>query len=59
MLEMKSLANMTGGYLILSDAFTTSIFKQSFQRVFNKDAEGYLQMGFNSTFEILVIGFVN
>ena len=53
MLEMKSLANCTGGYLILSDAFTTSIFKQSFQRVFNKDADGCLQMSFNGNLEVL------
>ncbi|KAK9467407.1 hypothetical protein V1512DRAFT_134871 [Lipomyces arxii] len=53
MQEMKSLSNMTGGNMILTDAFTTSIFKQSFQRVFNKDAVGYLQMGFNATLEVL------
>ena len=53
MLEMKSLANMTGGYLVLSDAFTTSIFKQSFQRIFNKDDYGFLQMAFNASLEVL------
>ncbi|KAK9314118.1 hypothetical protein V1522DRAFT_104949 [Lipomyces starkeyi] len=53
MLEMKALPNMTGGTMILTDAFTTSIFKQSFQRVFNKDSLGYLQMGFNATLEVL------
>ncbi|KAK6200989.1 component of COPII coat of ER Golgi vesicles [Scheffersomyces amazonensis] len=52
MLEMKSLCNKTGGTLLLSDAFTTSIFKQSFLRLFNKDSEGYLLMGFNGTFDI-------
>ncbi|OLL24880.1 Protein transport protein SEC23 [Neolecta irregularis DAH-3] len=53
MLEMKSLSNMTGGALILSDAFTTSIYKQSFQRMFNKDAQGHLQMGFNASMDVL------
>ncbi|BFZ60723.1 GTPase-activating protein S23 [Saitoella coloradoensis] len=53
MQEMKSLANTTGGHLILTDAFTTSIFKQSFQRVFNTDQQGYLQMGFNATLRVL------
>ncbi|ODV69300.1 hypothetical protein HYPBUDRAFT_100895 [Hyphopichia burtonii NRRL Y-1933] len=52
MLEMKNLTNLTGGTLLLSDAFTTSIFKQSFLRLFNKDSEGYLLMGFNGTFDI-------
>ncbi|CAH6720466.1 protein transport protein Sec23p [[Candida] jaroonii] len=51
-LEMKELSNLTGGTLLLSDAFTTSIFKQSLLRLFNKDDEGYLAMGFNGTFDI-------
>ncbi|RIA99066.1 protein transporter SEC23 [Glomus cerebriforme] len=52
MLEMKSLVNSTGGFMILSDSFTTAIFKQSFQRVFNKDSQGNLQMGFNATLDV-------
>lgn len=52
MLEMKNLTHLTGGTLLLSDAFTTAIFKQSFLRLFNKDSEGYLLMGFNGTFDI-------
>ncbi|KAG7661938.1 SEC23 [[Candida] subhashii] len=52
MLEMKNLCSSTGGTLLLSDAFTTSIFKQSFLRLFNKDSDGYLLMGFNATFDI-------
>ena len=50
--EMKSLPNSTGGVMVLSDAFTTSIFKQSIQRVFNKDENGFLQMGFNATMDV-------
>lgn len=52
MLEMKTLCNLTGGTLLLTDAFTTSIFKRSFLRLFNKDEEGYLLMGFNGNLEI-------
>lgn len=51
-LEMKSLCSKTGGVLLLSDAFTTAIFKQSFLKLFNKDAEDYLLMGFNATLDI-------
>lgn len=53
MQEMNSLSNFTGGVMILSDAFTTSIFKQSIQRIFNKDANGFLQMGFNAAMDVL------
>src|SRR6185312_15714789 len=54
LLEMKSLVNSTGGFMILSDSFTTAIFKQSFQRVFNKDAQGNLQMAYNATLDVQV-----
>lgn len=51
-LEMKQLCSKTGGVLLLTDAFTTSIFKQSFLKLFSKDAENYLLMGFNATLDI-------
>lgn len=51
---MKALPNSTNGALVLSDSFTTSIFKQSFLRVFNKDDQGHLSMGFNATFDVQV-----
>ncbi|KAI7883721.1 protein transporter SEC23 [Lichtheimia hyalospora FSU 10163] len=52
LLEMKSMVNSTGGVMILADSFNTAIFKQSFQRVFQKDAQGHLQMGFNATLDV-------
>ncbi len=52
--EMKSLTNSTNGVIVLSDSFATSIFKQSFLRMFNKDELGHLQMGFNATFDVQV-----
>ena len=51
---MKSLPNSTNGVMVLSDAFTTSIFKQSFLRLFNRDEQGHLQVGFNATFDVQV-----
>ncbi|GJF00040.1 copii coat protein [Phanerochaete sordida] len=52
LLEMKALPNSTNGVIVLSDSFATSIFKQSYLRVFNKDADGHLEMGFNATFDV-------
>ncbi|KAG8811505.1 GTPase-activating protein S23 [Serendipita sp. 399] len=52
LLEMKSLSNYTNGAMVISDSFATSIFKQSFLRLFNKDAQGNLEMGFNATFDV-------
>ncbi|KZT60862.1 hypothetical protein CALCODRAFT_480265 [Calocera cornea HHB12733] len=50
--EMKPLTNSTNGVIVLADSFTTEIFKQSFLRLFDKDAQGHLTMGFNATFDV-------
>jgi len=52
--EMRSLPpNSTNGVVVLSDSFTTAIFKQSFLCIFNKDDQGRLSLamarGFNTT----------
>ncbi|CAO0793372.1 unnamed protein product [Mucor circinelloides] len=52
LLEMRSMVNSTGGFMILADSFNTAIFKQSFQRIFQKDSQGHLQMGFNATMDV-------
>ncbi|AMD20396.1 HDL348Cp [Eremothecium sinecaudum] len=49
MSEMKKLTDSTGGVLLLTDAFSTAIFKQSFVRLFSKDEEEYLTMAFNGS----------
>ncbi|KAJ1924063.1 GTPase-activating protein S23 [Tieghemiomyces parasiticus] len=51
--EMKSLANYTGGHMVLSDSFNTAIFKQSFHLTFAKDGQGRLAAGFNGTMDVL------
>ncbi len=53
LLEMKGLCNSTGGHMILTDSFTSSMFRQSFVRVFEKDGDDNLLMGFNAVLEVL------
>ena len=53
LLEMKGLCNSTGGHMILTDSFTSSMFRQSFVRVFEKDENDNLLMGFNAVLEVL------
>ncbi|KAK3629184.1 GTPase-activating protein S23 [Elasticomyces elasticus] len=53
LLEMKGLPNSTGGHMILTDSFTASMYKQSFAKIFDQDAEGNLAMGFNASLEVL------
>ncbi|KIJ36358.1 hypothetical protein M422DRAFT_261312 [Sphaerobolus stellatus SS14] len=52
LLEMKSLPNYTNGIIVGSDSFATAIFKQSFLRMFDKDDQGAIPMGFNATFDV-------
>ena len=52
MSEMKQLTDSTGGVLLLTDAFSTAIFKQSYLRMFSKDEEGYLKMAFNGNMAV-------
>uniref|UniRef100_A0A667XEQ0 Protein transport protein SEC23 n=1 Tax=Myripristis murdjan TaxID=586833 RepID=A0A667XEQ0_9TELE len=52
LLEMKCCANHTGGYMVMADSFNTSLFKQTFQRVFTKDVQGSFKMAFAATLEI-------
>uniref|UniRef100_A0A8C5V412 Protein transport protein SEC23 n=1 Tax=Microcebus murinus TaxID=30608 RepID=A0A8C5V412_MICMU len=52
LMEMKCCPNLTGGYMVMGDSFNTSLFKQTFQRVFTKDMHGQFKMGFGGTLEI-------
>uniref|UniRef100_A0A669EC19 Protein transport protein SEC23 n=1 Tax=Oreochromis niloticus TaxID=8128 RepID=A0A669EC19_ORENI len=52
LLEMKCCTNYTGGYMVMADSFNTSLFKQTFQRVFTKDVQGSFKMAFAATLEV-------
>ena len=41
--------------MVLGDSFNTSLFKQTFQRVFAKDQKGEFKMAFGATLEVKVI----
>lgn len=51
--EMRSLANQTGGVLVVTDSFQTSIFKNSYFAVFNKDDEGYPSSYFDGHLKVM------
>jgi protein transport protein SEC23 len=50
--EMKYCCNYTGGHMILADSFNTSLFKQSFQRVFLRDSRNEFRMSFGNVIEV-------
>ena len=42
------------GHMVMGDSFNTSLFKQTFQRVFSKDAKNEFKMGFGGLLEVKV-----
>ncbi|XP_070493724.1 protein transport protein Sec23A [Chironomus tepperi] len=52
LMEMKQCCNSTGGHMVMGDSFNSSLFKQTYQRVFATDAKNDLKMGFNATLEL-------
>jgi protein transport protein SEC23 len=55
--EMDEVCYKTGGSVVLSDSFSTAIFKQSFVKFFKKqetedESTAFLDMGFNATLEV-------
>ncbi|XP_014666484.1 PREDICTED: protein transport protein Sec23A-like [Priapulus caudatus] len=50
--EMKYCPNTTGGHLVMGDSFDSTLFKQTFQRVFAKDSKGEFTMAFNAVVEV-------
>ena len=43
------------GHMIMGDSFNTSLFKQTWQKVFAKDSHGqHFKMAFNGSFEVKV-----
>jgi len=43
------------GHMVMGDSFNTSLFKQTFQRVFSKDSKNEFRMAFSGNIEVKVI----
>lgn len=43
---MKTVAEKTGGYIIIQESFTSEVFTESFKKMFERDETGDLRMGF-------------
>lgn len=46
------------GHMVLGDSFSSTLFKQTFQNVFSKDAKGEFKMAFNGILEVKVCSFI-
>lgn len=54
LLEMKCLVEKTGGYMVLTDSFSTIPFKDTFRKIFDLDEEGNLKMTFRGKIDLFV-----
>uniref|UniRef100_A0A224XJ36 Protein transport protein SEC23 n=1 Tax=Panstrongylus lignarius TaxID=156445 RepID=A0A224XJ36_9HEMI len=50
--EMKQCCNSTGGHMVMGDSFSSSLFKQTFQRVMSRDQKNEFKMAFNGVLEV-------
>jgi protein transport protein SEC23 len=50
---MKSLSEMTGGSLVMSNSFQNNVFKKSFVKLFERDNQGQLKLGTAATLTLL------
>jgi len=51
--EMKGTVEQTGGLVVLSESFSHAVFKDSFTRLFSKDAPGKPSLMHNGVFEVI------
>ncbi len=49
---MLAVEQTVAGHVVMGDSFESTLFKQTYQHVFEKDAAGQLKMGFNATLEL-------
>lgn len=52
--EMRVVSEKTGGFMVMTDSFSMHVFKDSFRKVFDCDASGYLELGFNARIEVFM-----
>ena len=52
-MEMKSLAEMTGGAIVMADSYQNAVFKKSFAKMFERDDNGQLKLGTAATITVL------
>ena len=54
LLEMKVLSEKTGGIMVLTDSFSTMVFKESFRKIFALDENGFMKMSFKGKIDIFL-----
>ncbi|KAF2074067.1 hypothetical protein CYY_004636 [Polysphondylium violaceum] len=51
--EMREMVKLTGGFMVLADAFSHPMFQQSFQKIFTRDTDASLKLGYNAEIQVV------
>lgn len=51
---MKYLAEKTGGVVVMQEKFDSDVFKETYKKLFDKDSNGFLKMGFGSKIDMFL-----
>lgn len=51
---MKILSEKTGGYIIVNEQYDSEVFKDSFKKLFELDANGYFKFSYAGKIEIFM-----
>lgn len=54
LLEMKYLAEKTGGIIVMQESFSSDVFKDTYKKLFDRDPNGYLKMGYAAKLDMHV-----
>lgn len=54
LLEMKYLAEKTGGVVVMQEKFDSDLFRETYRKLFDKDANGFLKFGFGAKVDMFV-----
>lgn len=51
---MKFLAEKTGGIVVTQESFNSDVFKETYRKLFDRDINGFLKMGYASKMDVFV-----
>lgn len=51
---MKYLAEKTGGIVVTQESFASEVFRETYRKLFDRDANGFLKMGYAAKMDVFV-----
>lgn len=54
LLEMKYLAEKTGGIIVMQESFNSDVFRDTYKKLFDRDINGFLKVGYAAKMDVHV-----